>query len=105
VLPLSLGASVSSVPERWHLGSEESPNGRPLGADLTSRRDERLGCPQRLVRLRSEEDHTMEDLVVSLLALASIGGFLIGEPVLGALLGGMGLAVFLFGQSILPWSE
>jgi hypothetical protein len=57
------------------------------------------------VVLAVEVRNVMDMVLVGLLGLASIGGFLIGEPVLGALVGGLGLAVFLLGESILPWSE
>lgn len=47
----------------------------------------------------------MADLVAGLLWLACVGSFLIGEPALGILVGAAALAVYLFGESILPWSE
>jgi hypothetical protein len=47
----------------------------------------------------------MDMVLAGLLGLASVGSFLIGEPVLGALLGGAGSAVYVFGERVLPWSE
>ena len=47
----------------------------------------------------------MDMVLAVLLGLAAIGMFLIGEPVLGALFGGYGSLVYVFGESILPWGE
>jgi hypothetical protein len=47
----------------------------------------------------------MVDLLAGLLYLACIASFVMGEPALGVLVGAAALAVFLFGESILPWSE
>jgi len=48
---------------------------------------------------------SMTDVLAGLLWLACVGSFLIGEPALAVLVGAAAVAVFLFGESILPWSE